>query len=46
MTSHLDADVRQSLSRPALTVAPEVLGWRLSHMTDDGIVTVDERGGR
>jgi DNA-3-methyladenine glycosylase len=41
MTSHLDADVRQSLSRPALTVAPEILGWRLSHTTGDGTVTVE-----
>jgi DNA-3-methyladenine glycosylase len=41
MTSDLDADVRQSLSRPALTVAPKILGWRLSHTTDEGTVTVE-----
>ncbi len=41
MTSDLAADVRQSLGRPALTVAPEILGWRLSHTTDDGTVTVE-----
>jgi DNA-3-methyladenine glycosylase len=41
MTSHLDADVRQSLSHPALTVAPAILGWRLSHTTDEGTVTVE-----
>jgi DNA-3-methyladenine glycosylase len=41
MTSDLDAGVRQSLSRSALTVAPEMLGWRLSHTTDEGTVTVE-----
>jgi DNA-3-methyladenine glycosylase len=41
MTSHLDADVRKSLGRSALTVAPEILGWRLSHTTDEGTVTVE-----
>ncbi|HYJ69560.1 MAG TPA: DNA-3-methyladenine glycosylase [Nocardioidaceae bacterium] len=41
MTSHLDADVRHSLGRPALTVAPEILGWRLSHTTDEGTVAVE-----
>jgi DNA-3-methyladenine glycosylase len=41
MASHLDADVRQLLGRPALTVAPMILGWRLSHTTDDGTVMVE-----
>ena len=36
-----DAAARRSwLARPALEVAPELLGWRLSHTTGDGTVTV------
>ena len=34
------AGLRSWLARPALEVAPELLGWRLSHTTDDGTVTV------
>ena len=32
--------LRQLLSRPALEVAPDLLGWTLSHTTEDGTVTV------
>ena len=36
-----DSAARRSwLARPALEVAPELLGWRLSHTTHDGTVTV------
>jgi DNA-3-methyladenine glycosylase len=31
---------RDLLSRPASEVAPELLGWRLSHTTEEGTVTV------
>ena len=41
MTSDLDADVRVALSRSALDVAPDLLGWRLRHTTDDGPVVVE-----
>jgi DNA-3-methyladenine glycosylase len=41
MTSDLAADIRQSLGRPALIVAPEILGWRLSHTTNGRTVTVE-----
>jgi DNA-3-methyladenine glycosylase len=40
MTSHLDADLRVTLGRPALTVAPTLLGWRLCHTTDEGTVAI------
>ena len=32
---------RAWLARPASAVAPELLGWRLSHTTDEGTVTVE-----
>jgi DNA-3-methyladenine glycosylase len=32
--------LRDVLARPALEVAPELLGWTLSHTTDGGTVTV------
>ena len=32
---------RAWLARPASAVAPELLGWRLSHTTDQGTVTVE-----
>jgi DNA-3-methyladenine glycosylase len=32
---------REQLARPASEVAPELLGWRLSHTTDAGTVTVE-----
>lgn len=41
MTSDLDADVRGTLGRPALSVAPDLLGWRLRHATDDGPVVIE-----
>ena len=41
MTSDLDADVRATLSRTALDVAPDVLGWRLGHTTDQGAVVIE-----
>jgi DNA-3-methyladenine glycosylase len=41
MTSDLDADARGTLSRPALSVAPDLLGWRLRHTTDDGPVVIE-----
>jgi DNA-3-methyladenine glycosylase len=41
MTSDLDADVRGALSRSALAVAPDLLGWRLRHTTDDGTVVIE-----
>ncbi len=31
---------RELLARPAAEVAPELLGWTLSHTTDEGTVTV------
>jgi DNA-3-methyladenine glycosylase len=39
--SGVDAGVRELLGRPAAEVAPELLGWRLSHATDKGTVTVE-----
>ena len=33
-------DVREFLAGPAETVAPALLGWRLSHRTPEGVVTV------
>jgi DNA-3-methyladenine glycosylase len=41
MASGLDADVRGALSRSALAVAPDLLGWRLFHTTDDGTVVIE-----
>jgi DNA-3-methyladenine glycosylase len=41
MTSELGADVRAALSRTALDVAPDVLGWRLRHATDEGTVVIE-----
>ena len=41
MTSDLDADVRGTLGRPALSVAPDLLGWRMRHTTDDGPVVIE-----
>ena len=35
------AGLRGRLSRPASEVAPELLGWRLSHTTEEGTVTVE-----
>ncbi len=32
--------LRELLSRPAADVAPELLGWTLSHTTDEGTVTL------
>jgi len=32
--------LRSLLGRPAAEVAPELLGWRLSHTTDEGTVTL------
>lgn len=40
MVSDTDGALRLRLGRPALTVAPDLLGWRLSHATADGVVTV------
>jgi DNA-3-methyladenine glycosylase len=34
-------DVRALLTRPVLDVAPALLGWRLSHRTSLGVVTVE-----
>lgn len=34
------SEVRDLLARPADVVAPALLGWRLSHTTDEGTVTV------
>jgi DNA-3-methyladenine glycosylase len=36
-----EASARESLARPGVEVAPDLLGWRLSHTTDDGTVTVE-----
>lgn len=36
-----EAALRALLSRPASDVAPDLLGWRLSHTTDEGTVTVE-----
>lgn len=36
-----EAGLRAWLARPASDVAPELLGWRLSHTTDQGTVTVE-----
>lgn len=33
--------LRDLLARPALDVAPDLLGWTLSHTTDEGTVTVE-----
>ena len=33
-----EAGLRAWLARPASEVAPELLGWRLSHATDEGTV--------
>jgi DNA-3-methyladenine glycosylase len=33
--------LRDELARPACEVAPALLGWRLSHTTDEGTVTVE-----
>lgn len=33
--------VTELLTRPALEVAPDLLGWRVSHTTPDGTVTVE-----
>ena len=41
MTSDLDADIRGTLGRPALSVAPDLLGWRLRQTTDDGPVVIE-----
>jgi DNA-3-methyladenine glycosylase len=41
MTSELDSDARVALSRTALDVAPDVLGWRLCHTTDEGTVVIE-----
>lgn len=35
-----EAGLRDLLTRPADEVAPELLGWTLSHTTDEGTVTV------
>lgn len=35
------AGLREWLGRPAAEVAPELLGWRLSHRSADGTVTVE-----
>ena len=35
-----DADPRRLLARPAAEVAPQLLGWTLSHTTEEGTVTV------
>jgi DNA-3-methyladenine glycosylase len=35
------ADVREALGRRSLAVAPDLLGWRLHHATDDGVVTIE-----
>lgn len=37
----VDSLVRERLAGPADEVAPVLLGWRLSHTTDDGMVTVE-----
>jgi DNA-3-methyladenine glycosylase len=34
-------DVREFLARPVLEVAPELLGWRVTHRTSLGVVTVE-----
>ncbi|GEP38582.1 putative 3-methyladenine DNA glycosylase [Nocardioides psychrotolerans] len=36
----MSRDLREILSRQASEVAPDLLGWRLSHTTDEGTVTV------
>ena len=33
--------LRDLLTRPAAAVAPDLLGWRLRHTTDEGTVTVE-----
>lgn len=33
--------LRDRLARPASEVAPELLGWRISHTTEEGTVTVE-----
>jgi DNA-3-methyladenine glycosylase len=33
--------LREALARPALEVAPDLLGWRLSHRSGEGAVTVE-----
>lgn len=33
--------VRELLARPALEVAPDLLGWTLTHASDEGTVTVE-----
>ena len=43
MTADLAADsdtLRRRLARPALEVAPRLLGWQLSHTTSEGTVSV------
>lgn len=35
-----DSQVRERLAGPADEVAPALLGWQLTHATDEGIVTV------
>ena len=40
MPTDTEAEIRRRLGRPAVEVAPDVLGWRLSHTTTDGTVTV------
>lgn len=37
----VDAHVRERLGRPADEVAPALLGWTLSHTTDEGTVVVE-----
>jgi DNA-3-methyladenine glycosylase len=39
MPTDTEAEIRRRLGRPAVEVAPDVLGWRLSHTTTDGTVT-------
>jgi DNA-3-methyladenine glycosylase len=40
MPSDTRSELRRRLGRPAVAVAPDLLGWRLSHTTEDGTVTI------
>jgi DNA-3-methyladenine glycosylase len=41
MTPDTTADLRRRLGRPALAVAPDLLGWRLRHTTSEGTVAIE-----
>jgi DNA-3-methyladenine glycosylase len=40
MPSDPGSELRRRLGRPAVAVAPNLLGWRLSHSTEEGTVTI------